>query len=514
MTAHHKGLSRRALLLSAGVSAGALLIDPFGEALAKPHQRSDQLLEYDALGLAELIKTRQISRTELVEIVIGRIDAMNPSLNFMTGKAFDRARERAGSSAFAADSRLAGVPILMKDLISIKGLPLTQGSKLFADYYPDKNVEYVNALEASGLNIIGQTNVPEMASFIMTSNALFGTTHNPWDMDYSVFSSSGGSACAVAAGVVPMAHGTDGAGSNRLPASATGTFGMKASRYRQLSGEADGSHDIAKTNQMISRTVRDSAAALDATEDKSGAHYKSIGFVTSPSVRRLKIGFVTSRDDDLLPVEPEVRDAQIQTAQLLEDMGHQVREIAWPVDDHAMAENYLKFNASKTAPLVDIIRRKFGDKDLLELQLLTPLLASSLQSYSKYKAVDIAQGIINLNGLVSVFDAAFARVDVMLTPVSPVVCPRLNEHSYNDLWDEEIKNFILARLKFTSPTNFGGVPAMSVPLGRSASGLPIGSHLIAARGNDQMLYELAYELEEASPWKNVWPPNSLHYSMK
>jgi amidase len=162
---HHERLSRRTLLRAAG--AGALLIHPFGQALAKTTQRLDQLVEFDALGLADLVKTKQISRSELVEIVIRRIDAMNPALNFMTGKVFDRARQRAASSAFAADSRFAGVPILMKDLISVKGLPLTQGSKLFADYYPHKGAAYVDAIEASGLNIIGQTNVPEMASFIM-----------------------------------------------------------------------------------------------------------------------------------------------------------------------------------------------------------------------------------------------------------------------------------------------------------------------------------------------------------
>ncbi|MBL4871313.1 MAG: amidase, partial [Robiginitomaculum sp.] len=326
LTPTQTNLSRRKLLWSAGATAllAAPLAIPATKALAKIGRKLDEFIGYDALGLADLIKSKQITQAELVEIFIRRIEVINPAINFMTNRTFERAQKNAKSGTFGKNTRFAGVPILMKDLINIKGLPITHGSKLFKDNIAAKGTHYTDAVERAGLNIIGLTNVPEMASFIMTSNELFGSTYNPWDMDYSVFSSSGGAAAAVATGVVPMAHGTDGAGSNRLPSSATGVYGMKPTRYRQLSGEVDGSHSTTKTNQMISRTVRDNAAAFDATEDKSGGHYKPVGFVKGPSKRRLKVGYVTSNDNQLLPMERDVRRAQARTAQLLENMGHKV----------------------------------------------------------------------------------------------------------------------------------------------------------------------------------------------
>ena len=223
----------------------------------------DQFAGLDTLDLAKLVTSRQATALEITDAVIARIEALNPVLNFMTTCDFDRARDRARNAS--ADTEFSGVPFLMKDMIDVGGLPRTDGSKLMLH-----NVAYVDAIEDAGLNILGLTNVPEFAAGITTDNAVCGATKNPLNPEYSVFSSSGGSAAAVASGVISMAHGTDGGGSNRLPASATGIFGMKPSHGRMRSGEAGGGHDFAKTNHVLSRTVRESALLFSLTEDKTG----------------------------------------------------------------------------------------------------------------------------------------------------------------------------------------------------------------------------------------------------
>ena len=261
----------RRTFLKRATAALAMSIAPASARTAK----HDDLVDCDALALAELLKKKEISPPELVESVIRRIEALDPALNFMTTRAYGRAREKAKS--ISLDSRFAGVPILIKDMVDVGGVRRTDGSRLLATNIPKTNVRYIDGVEEAGLNIIGMTNVPELAGGLTTNNDLFGATRNPWKLEYSVFASSGGSAAAAAAGIVPLVHGTDGAGSNRLPASITGLFGMKPSRERMLSGESDGGHDLTKTNQTLGRSVRDSAALLDHTEDKSGVRYEPQG---------------------------------------------------------------------------------------------------------------------------------------------------------------------------------------------------------------------------------------------
>jgi len=500
------GQSRRSFLKASAATAAALGLPPT-IGFAQTH-RLDELIDEDATGLAKRLRAREFTRAELIETVIRRIEVMNPALNFMTNSAFDRARIKA--ETIPLDAPFAGVPILMKDMIDIGGLPRTDGSRLKLKNVPRRSVEYVKAVEQAGLNIIGQTNVPEMASFVITNNDVYGATKNPWNLDYSVFSSSGGSAVAVAAGIVPMAHGTDGAGSNRLPPSATGIFGMKPSRRRMRSGETDGGHDVAKCNQMLSRTVRDSALAFSLTEALSGDAFPPVGYIAGPSNRRLKVGLVID-DGTLISTDPEVSEAQRKAASLLQSLGHKVEEIPWPVDGNAMADAYAKFFGGKLGALKAVVESASG-KSVMESGLLTPLLASNVEFSAAIPAEDIAKGRAFLDGLVQVFAELFGQYDVLLTPVAPVVAPPLYEHTPDELWSDDMSRYIAARLKFTSPINFAGCPAMSVPLNWSPTlGIPIGSHFIAAEGNDRLLYELAYELEEARPWRNIWAPFSLKY---
>ena len=202
---------RKLLFYSAALGASTLVgcDNPGSESLSNKSTFAplDYFLDYDALGLAQLIKKKDMSQLELAEVIIWRIETVNPMLNFMTTQAFDRARNKAGS--FPLDTPFAGVPILMKDIIDVGGIHRTDGLRLNSNNIFAKNVAYVGGVEAAGLNIFGMTNVPEFAACVVTANDMFGVTHNPWNLAYSAFSSSGGSAAVVAGGVLPMAHGTD-----------------------------------------------------------------------------------------------------------------------------------------------------------------------------------------------------------------------------------------------------------------------------------------------------------------
>jgi amidase len=465
----------------------------------------DEFLERDALGLAELVRSGEVSPAELTEIVIRRVETADAELNFITTDDFERARKRAARPL--GEGRFAGVPILCKDMIDVGGLRRTDGSRLNLANVPERSVAYIDALEAAGLNILGMTNVPELAGHVLTDNEVFGPTRNPWNLEYSTFTSSGGSAAAVASGCVPMAHGTDGGGSCRLPASATGLLGMKPSRFRMLSGEADGSHDIVKTNQSLSRSVRDSAALLDCTEDKSGDVYAPMGFVQGPDSRRLRIGHVVEAPGPL-GIESDVREAQEDAAMLLQALGHEIVEVAYPVTDmDAFIDAYEAFSAERLRPVGPAIEKLTG-KGVLESGLLTPWMASFAEEAALFETSRLERRHGVFDAMPRAFDEALEACDLLLTPVSPVACPRLGDASPRDLYSKEKFRSLMGHLQFTGPVNFGGHPAMSVPLYWEAE-VPIGSHFIAGRGCDALLYTLAYELEEARPWSNRWAPHSL-----
>ncbi|MEP1470115.1 MAG: amidase [Halieaceae bacterium] len=480
-------------------------------ASAGPQRRQgpfDELIEYDGLGLAELIKRRQISAEELLGIVQRRIAAANPLLNFMTNTCYEKATQHVAD--IDPLSTFAGVPILIKDMIDVAGVPRTDGSRLFRSRVTERNVRYIDGIEGAGLNIIGMTNVPELASLIITDNDLFGPTRNPWNLDYSPFASSGGSACAVAAGVVPIAHGTDGAGSNRLPPNTTGLLGMKPSRYRMLPGESNGEHDLAKTNHVITRTVRDSAAVLNATEDKSGEKFPPIGLVKRPLQEALRIAYVDEMPSDL-PVASDVKEAHESTKALLESLGHTLFPIDYPVDFMQLKDSYLGFFAAKLSGLAAYVEQVSG-KGVSESGLLTHLLATNIESSEGYPEEKVTQALAYLNSLPEAFARIFTRCDLIVTPVSPVSGVKLDEIGPDRAWNAELASFTMERLKFTSPANFAGIPAMSVPLNWNQENMPVGSQFLAAAGEDRTLYELAYQLEEARPWKDRWAPHSLMYA--
>lgn len=498
-------ISRRQFLKSTAAACTVATVPQISSAAPRA---MDEFIGYDALGMAELIRDGSISATEAVEITIRRIEALEPIINALTTRTFERAFERAKSIPKTAT--FAGVPILIKDMIDVGGVRRTDGSRMMLTNTPAENVPYIDGVEAAGMNIIGMTNVPEFAQMgVITANTAFGVTRNPWDLSKSALGSSGGAASAVASGMVPLAHGTDGGGSNRLPTCAQGLFGVKPSRARMLPGEAGGTHGPFKTNQTISRTVRDSAALYAHTEDPNGP-FPAHGMIEGPSKRRLKIGFAPQIADGIM-VDPAVAAAQTNTAKLLEDLGHEVIEVAFPV---RADEFFVNFNGAFLGQfgVVTDQARALSGLDAAESGLLDPFTASLIAYGSGIPADVQARGLKYLETVPTAYATLFESVDILLSPVMPYLSIDGTHLTPQTRVNAAVLDFLQNGLAYTAPTNVAGNCAMSVPLNWDvATGLPIGSMMQAATGNDQMLYQLAYELEEARPWKDRWAPYSARY---
>src|SRR5688572_10880334 len=241
---------------------------------------------YDALGLAELVRTNQVTPAELIEDAIRKIEAFNPKLNAIVCKTYDRARH--GASAVARDGVFAGVPLVVKDNATISGVPSTRGSRALRNNVPDKTAPIFAAVARAGFVLVGVTNMPEMGLIDGTENALHGPTSNPWNLQYSPGGSSGGSAACVAAGILPLAHGTDGGGSIRIPASHCGLFGLKPSRGRLLSGHFASPSWPRLVEGCLSCSVRDTAMYLYLLQD-SAAPLPPLKYVATKSAQRLRI---------------------------------------------------------------------------------------------------------------------------------------------------------------------------------------------------------------------------------
>jgi len=490
-------------ILAGGTALGALL----SSCTQISSGQFDEFINYDALGLAALIKKKEITPTELIHVVIRRIEALEGSINALTTRTFEQALDNA--KHVSIESTFAGVPILMKDMIDIAGIPRTDGSRLLQNNIGDKSVDYVKAIEKSGLIILGMTNVPEFTTTAITDNELFGPTHNPWDLEYSCNGSSGGAAAAIAAGYIPLAHGTDGGGSCRLPASACNLFGMKPSRYRMLSGELDGSHDMFKTNQAISRTVRDNAALFYETQDKSGKNIPALDLISGLSKKRLKIAHIPNGLKEF-PSDSSNIYAGNEVAKLCESLGHHVEEVEHPVNGEEFFMHYNNAFLPKFSPLITLVEQLSG-KSAIASGLLTPFTISMAEYAKEISPEDTQRGIDYLSNLDKVFQPLFDKYDVILSPTAPLETIKLGEISPQDQFIDR-KPKLEKLLSLTAICNAVGNPAMSVPLSISKNtGLPIGSMFQAKIGDDKMLYELAYELEIAKPWKDVWAPHSINF---
>lgn len=466
-------------------------------------------MSHDAVSLAKLIRAGEVAADEVLEAAIQRADAVNPTINAIVSRNDGAARGRV--AAGLPDGPLAGVPFLLKDLGALQeGVGMGNGSRLWEGFVAPLDATYTERVEAAGLVVFGRTNTPEMGVSWTTEPAANGPTRNPWNLDHSPGGSSGGAAAAVAAGIVPVAHATDGGGSIRIPAAHCGLFGLKPTRARNPAGPLAGEGwSGLSTGHVVSRTVRDSAALLDATHGPApgdpyaapvpaGAYLDEVG--REPGKLRVAL-HLTALDGT--PLHPENAAAAKTAAELFASLGHEVEE-AMPEFDTDALRNALEVIIAGNLWVAIAARYKQLDKrpDGEDLEKVTWEWA---QRGNERPASDYAAAVGVIHQAGRQLAAFYKRYDVMLStvmrnPPRPLGFLRQNEsdldHFIADLADE---------MPVTPLANMTGTPAMSLPLAWSTDGLPIGIHVGAAFGREDLLFRLASQVEQAKPWAHRRP---------
>ncbi len=494
-------ISRRNLLLSGASSLACATA--VKKAAAQVSDIRLVMMTTDGLGLAELVKAGEVSPTELCEAAVDTALALGGRLNAITTPMYEQAVSKAAT--MRRQGPFAGVPFVVKDNLDIAGQYTTHGSRVYHDSYQTRSAPLALVYEASGLNLIGKTNMPEVGALPVTEGQLLGACRNPWDLDHSSGGSSGGSAAAVAAGIVPIAHASDGGGSIRIPAACCGLFGLKPSRRRMLWGSSDQTTYAA--DNCVSRSVRDSAMLFALGQDRSPtAAFRPIPFVEGPSTERLTIGFDLRNYYGALP-DPAVQSAIEATAQLCEDLGHTIVETRSPVTE----EFELRFNqifGFRMVGLADAAAAKAG-RPPSETGLLDTFVQQWAETARRFTAEDVERANAYMVALGAEYDEWLSSMDVFLSPVMAGTAPQIGEFFDPTVPFDEMFERITSFTSFTPVQNAIGLPGMSVPAGLSEEGLPIGSHFVAKAGREDLLFALAYELEQSRRWWEPWAPNSL-----
>ncbi|MBN1365976.1 MAG: amidase [Syntrophaceae bacterium] len=486
--------------------------------------------QYDGVGLAKLVREKKVSPLELCEEAIDRIEKLNPLLNAVVTPMFDMGRQAAQSAL--PEGTFAGVPFLLKDLISYcAGVRFTSGCRAYKDYIPDHDSEIVKRFRKAGLITLGKTNTPEFGLMGITEPELFGPTRNPWNTERTCGGSSGGSAVAVASGMVPIASGGDGGGSIRIPACYCGLVGLKTSRGRTPSGPKMGElWQGAAIENALTKSVRDCAAILDAIQGADpGAPYviKPPEMPYSEEVNRepgiLKIAFNTESPLGTGTHE-YCKQAVLKTAKLLEDLGHKVEEAKPEIDGIRLANTYFTLYFGEIAADIrlaeTLLNKKVGRKDF---EITTWFFGQLGHCYS---AVDFVEAIREWDVAARAMGRFHLKYDLYLTPTVAYPAAKIGEllpKSYEKV-AMEIISFLklgflaklsgmvnkiaiqtLARTPFTQLANFTGQPAMNVPLQWDENGMPCGVQFIAPFGDEVTLFRLASQLEKAKPWFDKRP---------
>jgi amidase len=465
--------------------------------------------EYDALGLARLVKQGDISPEELLEAAINRVEKYNPKLNAVVIKMYDLARASIAKGLPAGPLR--GVPFLLKDLgVYYKGVPTSYGSGVFAKTIPDHDSELVVKYCNAGLVIFGKTNTPEFGLTVSTEPRLFGPCRNPWNLERTSGGSSGGAAAAVASGMVPVAHASDGGGSIRIPSSCCGVFGLKPSRGRiSMAPDAGEGWAGMSMNHVISRTVRDSAAFLDASAgpvpgDPYWAPPPKRPFLTEvgESPGPLRIAFTTTPPSGAA-VDPECIKATYEAAKLCEELGHHLEEKSPIIDQNTLGPATVTIMNVSTRAILELQAKELG-RELSpdDVENITWRAAETGKAVTATAYFNAIQTIHRTGRQVGRF---FMDYDVLLSPVllkPPIPLGKLN------MMTGDIKQYLSdlsSFFGFTGLHNVTGQPSMSVPLYWTADNLPIGLQFTAKFGEEALLFRLASQLETARPWKNRRP---------
>ena len=463
--------------------------------------------ELDALAIAELVRRSEVTPLEVAETAIALIEEHNPPLNAVVTRLYDQAREAIGRGL--PEGPFTGAPYLFKELVvSVAGAPTTSASRLFARNMPSGESELVTRCRKAGLVVLGKTNSSEFGLMPVTEPDLFGPTRNPWNLERSPGGSSGGSAAAVAAGMLPMAHATDGGGSIRIPASCCGLFGLKPTRGRITAGP-EGGEGLAglAAQHAVSWSVRDSAALLDATAgpmpgDPYFAAPAKRTFLEEASrdPARLRIAFAVAAPNGAA-IHPDCVAATREAAKLCEELGHVVEE-ASPEFDVAAVEQ--AFNVVFQASTMVNIGRATGGK-LPPEGMVEPMTRAIAERGLAMQATDYIRALQTMHRETRRIAAFFARYDLWLTPTLASPPPRIGQFDTGAADVDEWLAGLMAFIPFTYLFNVTGQPAMSVPLGQSADGMPVGAHFAGRYGEEGTLFSLAGQLERASPWRTSRP---------
>ena len=470
----------------------------------------DNYSDLDATALAELVRKREVTPAELLDEAITRAERHNPKLNAITYKAFDEAREAA--SGDLPDGPFRGVPFLIKDIASpVKGWPQTSGSRFLANNIAPEDGALTKRFREAGLVLFGKTNTPEYGITGTTEGAFLGPCRNPWNTDYITGGSSGGAAASVAAGILPMAHASDGLGSIRIPAACCGLFGMKTTRDRNPNSAYDDAAAIGMTvEHVVSRSVRDSAALLDAT----GYPEPGAPFAYPPKERpfaeevgappgRLRIAF-HSETPSGKPVHPETRTALEETAKLLESLGHHVEEHGLGIDYRRLYTAQRAVSGSNFAATIDAAIKAQGREPREDE--LEPLTWRNYRGSKHLTGAEAMAGWSTLRSMSRDILKLHQTYDIILSPVLGEPVPRVGEIDPVNMDPRDVDRRQAQVFPFTPPQNFTGQPSMSVPVGHDRNGLPIGMMFSAPYGDEATLFRLASQLEEAQPWQAGRPP--------
>lgn len=456
------------------------------------------LSRLDGVAQAELCAKGEITSEELFDAAQRRIEALNPLVRAVVTVH----RERRSSTR---SGPLSGVPFLMKDASPWPGIRWSLGSRVFAQNVAPQHTPYSEKLANAGLQCVGKSATSEFGLLGSTETLLEGATLNPWDLSYSAAGSSGGSAAAVAAGIVPLAHANDGGGSIRIPASVCGLFGFKPSKGRTLPAAFSSSDFLDITSDhCISRSVRDSAHFLAITEDP--AHPQPVGFVRDPIQKKLRIGTWTRTAMGEEP-EPAIKKAHEEALALLTSLGHIVEPISPPVTDGpALGDAFFLVAGAAIAGVVDMVDRMRGEP--VQQNELEPFTWALIESFQARGPAGLDMARKAFASAVRAYREATREYEVIMTPTLATGPWRLG-HLSPILPREELIRRTARSVGYTPIHNIAGCPSMSVPLCFPDKGLPLGTLFSAASGADALLLGLAYQLEQAKPWKDHWPRYSI-----
>jgi len=466
--------------------------------------------DYDAMGLAELVRKRQVTPHELLEAAMERVEARDTAINAVVTKMYDQAR--AAIAAGLPAGPFTGVPFMLKDLgVLYAGVRTSNGSRLFAEFVPDHDSTVVERYKAAGLVIMAKTNTPEFGIAATTEPQLFGPTCNPWRRTHSAGGSSGGAAAAVAAGYVPMAHATDGGGSIRIPAANCALFGLKPSRGRNPAGPdfGEGLAGMA-TGHCVSRSVRDSAALLDATHGPAPGDPYSPPSLSRPLLDEVgappgRLRIAMCKTDYLgQPIHAECAAAVEAAARLCASLGHEVEEVRPDFSNLSLTRAWRVIPAANLWVNINTRARALGRAPTPGD--VEPLTWAWMQEGRTFTAADYLETVTTMHVIGRRMGAFLEHYDLLLSATLARPPLKLGEM---DMTSEDVDRYVAFLFNDVAPLtplfNQSGGAAMTVPLAWSTDGLPIGIQFGGGLGDEPKLLRLAAQLEQAQPWAHRRP---------